>query len=43
MRMSAAQIERNGERERGKVEWIIRREGRRGDVEKKEGDDREVT
>ena len=35
-------IERNGERERGKVEWVIGREGRRGDVKKKEGDDREV-
>ena len=35
MEMSAAQIERNGERERGKVEWIIGRGGRRGDDEER--------
>ena len=35
MEMSVAQIERNGERERGKVEWIIGREGRKGDDEER--------
>ena len=29
--MSVAETKRNGERERGKVEWMIGREGRRGD------------
>ena len=35
MEMSVAQIERNGERERGKVEWMIGREGRKGDDEER--------
>ena len=35
MEMSAAQLDRNGERERGKVEWIIGREGRKGDDEER--------
>ena len=35
MEMSVARIERNGERERGKVEWMIGREGRKGDDEER--------
>ena len=35
MEVSAAQIETNGERERGKIEWMIGRRGRRGDDEER--------